>query len=271
MNPIDDDTLQAYVDGELDASDAARIDAALAHDDVLARRVEQARAVRAQLRAAFDPVLDEPVPARLSALLQPRIRADSDTGHAARAACGWAWHGTTRRRATRRWFVPGAALAASVALLAVALWWWQPGGDLVRMQGGQSFAAGALTHALDEALASEPKANAPVAIGLSFRSTDGRICRTFVLHTPPARAGLACHERYGLGAARAQRGGSAGRRRTAPGGERLAARGASRGRRAFARQCLRCTAGARGARRRLALGARRVVTRRPSAVTDNES
>jgi hypothetical protein len=79
----------------------------------------------------------------------------------------------------------------------VALWWWQPGGDLIRMQGGQSFAAGALTHALDQALASEPKANAPVAIGLSFRSTDGRICRTFVLRTPPARAGLACHESAG--------------------------------------------------------------------------
>ncbi|HEY8328460.1 MAG TPA: hypothetical protein VIO59_08475, partial [Rhodanobacter sp.] len=97
----------------------------------------------------------------------------------------------------RRWFVPGAALAASVALLAVALWWWQPGGDLVRMQGGQSFAAGALTHALDETLASEPKAHAPVAIGLSFRSSDGRICRTFVLRSPPVRAGLACHESAG--------------------------------------------------------------------------
>ena len=93
--------------------------------------------------------------------------------------------------------VPGAALAASVALLAVALWWWQPGGDLVRMQGGQSFAAGDLTRALDETLASEPKANAPVAIGLSFRSTDGRICRTFVLRSPPARAGLACRSDAG--------------------------------------------------------------------------
>ncbi|MGB5937920.1 MAG: hypothetical protein WBG81_00645, partial [Rhodanobacter sp.] len=101
------------------------------------------------------------------------------------------------RTAHRRWFVPGAALAASVALLAVALWWWQPGGELVRVQGGQSFAAGALTHALDEALASEPDVHAPVAIGLSFRSSDGRICRTFVLHAPPARAGLACHSDAG--------------------------------------------------------------------------
>lgn len=197
MNPIDDDILQAYVDGELDASDAARIDAALAHDAALARHVQQARDLRAQLRAAFDPVLDEPVPARLSALLQPpSAQAATPTPPLVMPAAGHAT-GTTRCRATRRWFVPGAALAASVALLAVGLWWWRPGGDLVRVQGGQSFAAGALTHALDKALASEPDAHAPVAIGLSFRSTDGRICRTFVLRTPPARAGLACHERAG--------------------------------------------------------------------------
>ena len=191
MNPIDDDTLQAYVDGELDAPGAARIDAALAHDAVLARRVQQARELRVQLRAAFDPVLDEPVPAHLSALLQPpSARAATPTTASVTRLGG---RGANRRRATRHWLVPGAALAASVALLAVGLWWWQPAGDLIRTQGGQSFAAGALSHALDETLASEPKANAPVAIGLSFRSTDGRICRTFVLRTPPARAGLACH------------------------------------------------------------------------------
>lgn len=197
MNPIDDDTLQAYVDGELDASNAARVDAALAHDAAIARRVRQARDLRAQLRAAFDPVLDEPVPAHLSALLQARTAQDAIP--AAPAVASPARHGrdATRRRVTRRWFVPGVALAASVALLAVAFWWWQPASQLVRTQGGQSFAAGALNHALDRTLASEPNARAPIAIGLSFRSTDGRICRTFVLRSPPARAGLACHEQAG--------------------------------------------------------------------------
>ena len=197
MNPIDAETLQAYVDGELDKPSAARIDAALAHDAALARRVQQARDLRAQLRAAFDPVLDEPVPARLSALLQPRPEQTEIPATPSVLPVDGRGISTTRRRATRRWFVPGAALAASVALLAVALWWWQPGGDLVRMQGGQSFAAGDLTRALDETLASEPDAHAPVAIGLSFRSTDGRICRTFVLRSPPARAGLACHNDAG--------------------------------------------------------------------------
>ncbi|WP_426689912.1 anti-sigma factor family protein [Rhodanobacter ginsengiterrae] len=192
MNPIDDDTLQAYVDGELDTSDAARIEAALAHDEMLARRVRQARDLRAQVRAAFDPILDEPVPARLSALLQPPSpRAATPLGPRLLPAGGHG-PGTTRHRATRRWFVPGAALAASVALLAVGLWWSRPG-DMVRMQGGQPFAAGALAHALDEALASEPDVHAPVAIGLSFRATDGRICRSFVLRSPPIQAGLACH------------------------------------------------------------------------------
>lgn len=211
MKPIDDDTLQAYVDGELDAAAAAGIDAALAEDALLARRVQQARAVRAQLKAAFDPVLDEPIPAHLSALLQPasaRVPAAplSAQTHSARRRSGG-----RRHRAWRRWLVPGAAVAASIAVLAVALWWNQ-GADLVRMHDGRQFAAGPLTRALDQNLASEPDAQAPIAIGLSFRSVDGHICRTFVERTRPALAGLACHEAAGwslpvLGAAEKPAGG----------------------------------------------------------------
>lgn len=196
MNPIDEETLQAYVDGELDAPAAARIDAALAHDEELAARVRRARAVRARLRAAFDPVLDEPVPERLSALLQPSAekhatpagpRSRSAEGHRAGAA----------RRRVHRWLAPGVALAASVVLAAAMLWWWRAGGEMVRMQDGHAFAAGELDRALDRALASEPDARATVAIGLSFRDVDGHVCRTFVLRTRPARAGLACHGEAG--------------------------------------------------------------------------
>lgn len=196
MKPIDDDTLQAYVDGELDAAGAARIDAALAHDDVLARRVQRARELRAQLKAAFDPVLDEPVPARLSARLRPAspqapVAPTSLPTHPARRGMG-----ASRHRAPRRWLVSGAAVAASIAVLAVALWWKQ-GGDLVRMHDGRQFAAGTLSRALDQGLASAPDPHASIAIGLSFRSADGNICRTFVQRTQPAMAGLACHEAAG--------------------------------------------------------------------------
>lgn len=193
MNPIDDDSLQAYVDGELDAAGRARIDAALAQDDALAHRVRQARALNEQLRTAFDPVLEELVPEHLSALLQARTMSAAplavlEGGRIADAA---------RRRAPRRWLMPGAALAASLALLAAGLWWWRAGDELVRMRNGVPYAAGVLDHVLDRALASEPDTHAPVAVGLSFRADDGRICRTFTVRTPPARAGLACHSAAG--------------------------------------------------------------------------
>ncbi len=194
MNLIDDDTLQAYVDGELDATNTARIDAALAHDDLLRRRVQQSRALSAQLRAAFDPVLDEPVPARLSALLQPTPpRASIPATPLARAA-GRRGFGAGRHRASRRWWKPVAAATASVAVLAVTLW-WHAGGAL--LHDDRQYATAPLSDALDRALASEPDPHASVGIGLSFRSTDGRICRTFIDRAKPTLAGLACHDDAG--------------------------------------------------------------------------
>lgn len=189
MNTIDDATLQAYVDGKLDAAARARVDAALAQDPALARRVQQRQALNAQLRATFDPVLDEPVPAHLSAMLQPPAATPTVLDHHRRP------HAASRRR-PRHWLLPGAALAASVALLAVGLW-WHAGDAMVRTQNGESYAAGTLVHALDQSLASAPDAHAAVAIGLSFRATDGHICRTFTIRTPPARAGLACRTATG--------------------------------------------------------------------------
>ncbi|MDE2155291.1 MAG: hypothetical protein KGJ32_05245 [Xanthomonadaceae bacterium] len=214
MNSIDEDTLQAYVDGELDAAGTARIDAALAHDEVLARRVRQARALRAQVQAAFDPVLEEPVPPRLSALLQPPSppAAAATAATPLATAAGRRGFGAGRRRTPRHWLMPTAAVAASIAVLAVALW-WRPGDGLVRVHDGRRFAAGALSDTLDHALASEPDPRAPIRIGLSFRSADGRICRTFIDRARPAMAGLACHDDAGgwslpvLGAAEKPAGG----------------------------------------------------------------
>lgn len=196
MKPIDNDTLQAYVDGELDAADAASIDAALAHDELLARRVQQARALRTELRAVYDSVLDEPVPARLSTLLQPASVQAPGPAALPAASARRRGFGAGRRRTPQHWFVPATTVAASIAVLAVALW-WKPADRLVRMHDGQPFAAGRLSEALDKALASEPDPRAPVAIGLTFRSTDGHICRTFVERAKPAQAGLACHHDAG--------------------------------------------------------------------------
>jgi hypothetical protein len=194
MKPIDDDTLQAYVDGELDAAIAARIDAALLQDEQLASRVRQLRALQLRLRAEFDPVLAEPVPTRLSDLLQhPAPSASARTASTMSHAPGRS-RGAGRHR-TRRWLLPSAAVAASIAMLAAGLW-WKAGSDLVRVRDGQQFASGALSQALDHALAGAPDPGSSIAIGLTFRGADGRICRSFVARERPM-AGLACHDAAG--------------------------------------------------------------------------
>ncbi|MBU6248800.1 MAG: hypothetical protein KGN77_13680 [Xanthomonadaceae bacterium] len=189
MNPIDDDTLHAYVDGQLDPAQAARVDAAMATDPVLSARVTRERALLAALRGQFDPVLDERVPERLTALLREPSDAGATAG-AGGSATVVSLPTPRSGRARRRWIVP-AALAASVALAAM-LFRHAPVPSLVRTQGGQSFAAGDLRRALDTELASAPDPDAGTAIGLTFRTGDGAICRTFVHRAGPALAGLAC-------------------------------------------------------------------------------
>ncbi|MEO5565531.1 MAG: hypothetical protein ABIR05_02555 [Luteimonas sp.] len=197
MNRIDDHFLHAYVDGELDSADTARVEAAMVLDGALARRVRQACVLRAELQATFDPVLGEPVPERVAAMLHTQSVQPTASGVATavtRISHGRGF-GAGRRRATRRWLAP-TTLAASLAVLAVVLW-SGAGDELVRVRDGQQFAAGALSDALDQALASEPDPDAAVAIGLTFRSTDGRVCRTFVHRRDPGMAGMACHDASG--------------------------------------------------------------------------
>jgi hypothetical protein len=154
----------------------------LATDPVLAARVQRERALRAALHGAFDPVLDEPIPARLAALLQAPAAA--------------AVTALSPRRLRRRWAMPALAMAASIAALAVLLW-QSSAHDLVRLRDGETFAGGALSRALDDQLASAPEPGAPITVGLTFRAADGHICRSFVRHAAPTRAGLACHAAQG--------------------------------------------------------------------------
>lgn len=71
-SPIDDNMLHAFVDGRLDAKDAARVTQWLAERPTDMARVVAWQAQRAQLRALHAGVLDEPVPAALRNMLRPR-------------------------------------------------------------------------------------------------------------------------------------------------------------------------------------------------------
>jgi negative regulator of sigma E activity len=181
-----DETVMAYVDGELDEKARAEMDAALATDPELARRVARHRALRDRLRGEFAPVLQEPVPERLVVAVR---------GTAARPGPNDAIPLTPRR--TARWSWPQwTAMAASLAVgaLVAPLLWREGAGGSLTVQRGQVVATGTLARALSEQLASNQAADAPVGIGVSFVSRNGGYCRTFLLREQSAFAGVACRE-----------------------------------------------------------------------------
>lgn len=174
MTTWDEELIAAYADGELHVLVEHRFEEALASDASLRAQVEAQRRLKARLGGHFDPVLDEPVPARLAALLRPEAGARVVPIGAAR-----------RRRFPRRAWVP-AAMAASLA----AGWF---GGQLIGEGPGVAalpVARGELAAALDTRLAAAPFPGEGPRIGVTFRNVQGQVCRTF----DGAVAGFACRE-----------------------------------------------------------------------------
>ena len=201
-----EEVLMAYVDGELEESARAAVEAAMAEDPQIARRVVRHRALRERLQSAFEPALREPVPARLleAARNSPagsaaRQRGNESSGKTARDRGGETRQGPgnvirLRARAERRWSLPQwVALAASlvIGILAGRLAFRTGGSDAISTRNGRMMAGGLLADALTTQLASRQGAAQPVRIGVSFKSKSGQYCRTFSMHAP-AVAGLAC-------------------------------------------------------------------------------
>ncbi|WP_374333869.1 anti-sigma factor [Aestuariivirga sp.] len=67
---MDEWALHAYADGELSPEQRAEVEALMARDPEAARKVADWKRQRELLKTAFDGVLDEPVPARMSATLR---------------------------------------------------------------------------------------------------------------------------------------------------------------------------------------------------------
>lgn len=139
---------------------------------------DQLKAERRRLSAAFDGVLNEPVPDRLKALLAEPAPAPQvvDLG-AVRA----------QRKGMSNWAAWGGMAATLVlgTLIGTRLAPSSGGGDRL-------VATGEIAKALDTQLASAP--TGAVAVQLSFKAQDGRYCRSFSTTTA---AGLACREADG--------------------------------------------------------------------------
>jgi hypothetical protein len=187
---ISEETLMAFADGQLDAGESARIEAAVAADPALTARVEAHRALRTRVGAAYEEVLDEPAPDHLLNMITnaaPQRTAEvMDLAHLRQSRNPGRWAGWAQWGAMAACFVLGFLVAAPIQLGS---------SDLVRARGLNLLAHGQLAHALTDRLASDPKnAQAPIHIGQSYLSRGGVYCRTFNAAGRGAVAGVACRD-----------------------------------------------------------------------------
>lgn len=169
--------LAAFADGELDSERCAEVGRLVAADPALAQEVAAHRALRARLSAHYSPVLDQPVPERLGALLERRANVvDLATKRENRSAA---------RSGIPRWgWVAGPALAACLVLALL----------IPRESASDQYAGTQLAAALSDQLVATQPADAPVRILLSFRDGSGAYCRAF---TAAEQGGIACKDRQG--------------------------------------------------------------------------
>lgn len=184
---VDPERLMAYVDGELGPIEAKRVEQAIAADPSLGEEVARHRALRARLDGHFAPVVQEPVPEHLAAMLRANV-VDLPTGKRTRQVPGWA-----------RW---GGAVAAAL-VLGLFVGRAMPDQEVVQTRAGKLYAAGSLAKALDQQLAST---GGSVQLVVSFRDRQGRYCRVF--RSQPAD-GIACHEAEGWALRQTMGGGGA--------------------------------------------------------------
>ncbi|MGQ0384376.1 MAG: anti-sigma factor family protein [Gammaproteobacteria bacterium] len=182
-----DETLMAYADGELDLVTRAEVEAAMASDPDTRRAVERHRALAARVKAAYQGVLEEPVPAKLASLASGPVAAPVVELRARRD------ERRARRAAPAAWGVPQwAAIAASIALgLMVGVFALRDPGAVFEETGAGLVARGELDATLTRQLA-DGAGTGVALVGISFRDRGGEYCRTFHLQQQAPLAGLAC-------------------------------------------------------------------------------
>ena len=176
----EEEAIFAYIDGELEGDERARVEAAIQADPDLQRMVAEHRALNGRLNQAFSTVSDAPLPHALTL-----------AGATGATITSLAEERALRRNRLARWNVSHwAAMAATLVLGVIGgLALNGDGAGPVKQRGGQLVASATLEHALDTQLASMQSDDAAVRIGLTFRSRDGAICRTFAAD---AIEGVAC-------------------------------------------------------------------------------
>lgn len=183
---IEDELLIAYADGECSEAERAQVEQALAEDPALRERLERHRRVAARLGVHYGPIVEAPVPDRLSDLLRKQeadvidFAAARETRESRRRLPGWG-----------NWGAIAASLA--VGLFAGQLAFPNRGGVVENRQGAL-MARGELAEALNVQLASAQPESARVRIGVSFQNAAGQYCRSF---ETGKLAGIGCRSQEG--------------------------------------------------------------------------
>ncbi len=176
---ISSEDLTAFADGELSAEREAEIAAAVKADPDLERQVEQHKALKAMLAGHYAPVLDQPVPDRLAAMLAESQEPDVADFAGARE------RRETRRRSPHWGWIAGPALAASLAL---ALFLPSLSNET------EVYANTKLAAVLEDTLVASQAPGGETRVLLSFRTEQGRYCRAF---SGSAGGGIACRDDEG--------------------------------------------------------------------------
>lgn len=210
---IDDETLIAYLDAELEDAQYDSVEAALEADPALRARLQALVESGERLRAAYAPIVTEAVPPQLiAAILAAPLPV---TAAATARASERATTGAAASRGTagglgerlRAWLGAGQGAVAFASLFLLAM-----GGLISYLLMEPAIVPGQLAsgtnrpapEALAVALETAPSGRAVDYAGrrlelvASYTGEDARLCREYVLHHPAPRArtetGIACKE-----------------------------------------------------------------------------
>jgi hypothetical protein len=208
---LNDHTLLAYLDGELDDAQCAAVEAACAEQPALAQRLDQLALSDERVRRSYQAVLEEPVPLSLIAAIlsapDPRGRRSNASRRGRSTASPWPRWTTWLAPLWASWGGRGAAAFASVALLAlgaVVAWTLHPGPDPGwALKAGEPLQDRSLLVALETAPSGREveAAGRQFQILASFEHTQGGFCREFNASEngddPADHLGVACRTGQG--------------------------------------------------------------------------
>ncbi len=192
--------IAAHADGQLDPLRDAEVAAAIAADDELAAQLAAHQVLKARLAGHFAPILQQPVPDHLAAMLRPNATPAADPAPVTSLPSVASLADAREKRQQRslagkpRWlWFAGPALAAGLALAVVLPGGGGSGGSGDYAAGGD-YAGGALADTLDGQLVATQDQAGDTRILLSFQDKAGAFCRAFA---DPAQSGVACRDDQG--------------------------------------------------------------------------